>query len=67
MGGGGNLREPAGSGREIVETVMRSLPKAAAVRHHRALHFSDVADALARVDGHPVSAGACSWPSGSGC
>ena len=67
MGGGGNLREPAGSGREIVETVMRSLPKAAAVRHHRALHFSDVADALARVDGHLVSAGACSWPSGSGC
>ena len=34
-----NLREPAGSGRAIVETVMRSLPKAAAVRHHRALHF----------------------------
>ena len=48
-----NLREPAGSGRAIVETVTRSLPKAAAVRHHRALHFSDVADALARVDGHP--------------
>ena len=48
-----NLREPAGSGRAIVETVMRSLPKAAAVRHHRALHFSDVAAALARVDGHP--------------
>ena len=48
-----NLREPAGSGRAIVETVMRSLPKAAAVRHHRALHFSDVAEALARVDGHP--------------
>ena len=35
-----NLREPAGSGRAIVETVMRSLPKAAAVRHHRALHFA---------------------------
>ena len=48
-----NLREPAGSGRAAVETVMRSLPKAAAVRHHRALHFSDVAEALARVDGHP--------------
>ena len=48
-----NLREPAGSGRAIVETVMRSLPKAAAVRHHRALHFSDVAAALARVDDHP--------------
>ncbi len=48
-----NLREPAGSGRAIVETVMRSLPKAAAVRHHRALHFADVAAALARVDGHP--------------
>ena len=48
-----NLREPAGSGRAAVETVMRSLPKAAAVRHHRALHFSDVAAALARVDGHP--------------
>ena len=48
-----NLREPAGSGRAAVETVMRSLPKAAAVRHHRALHFSDVASALARVDGHP--------------
>ena len=48
-----NLREPAGSGRAAVETVMRSLPKAAEVRHHRALHFSDVAAALARVDGHP--------------
>ena len=48
-----NLREPAGSGRAAVETVMRSLPKGAAVRHHRALHFSDVAEALARVDGHP--------------
>ena len=48
-----NLREPAGSGRAAVETVMRSLPRAAAVRHHRALHFSDVAAALARVDGHP--------------
>ena len=48
-----NLREPAGSGRAAVETVMRSLPKAAAVRHHRALHFSDVAAALARVGGHP--------------
>ena len=48
-----NLREPAGSGRAIVETVMRSLPKAAAVRHHRALHFSDVAAALSRVDAHP--------------
>ena len=48
-----NLREPAGSGRAIIETVMRSLPKAAAVRHHRALHFSDVAEALAKVDGHP--------------
>ena len=40
-----NLREPAGSGRAAVETVMRSLPKAAEVRHHRALHFSDVAAA----------------------
>ena len=40
-----NLREPAGSDRAIVETVTRSLPKAAAVRHHRALHFSDVAEA----------------------
>ena len=48
-----NLREPAGSGRAIMETVMRSLPKAAAVRHHRALHFSDVAAALSRVDAHP--------------
>ena len=48
-----NLREPAGSGRAIVEIVTRSLPKAAAVRHHRALHFSDVAAALSRVDGHP--------------
>ena len=48
-----NLREPAGSGRSIVETVTRSLPKAAAVRHHRALHFSDVAAALRKVDGHP--------------
>ena len=48
-----NLREPAGSGRAIVETVTRSLPKAAAVRHHRALHFSDVAAALDKVDGHP--------------
>ena len=48
-----NLREPAGSGRAIVETVMRSLPKAAAVRHHPALHFADVAEALAKVDGHP--------------
>ncbi len=48
-----NLREPAGSGRAVVETVTRSLPKAAAVRHHRALHFSDVAAALSRVDGHP--------------
>ena len=48
-----NLREPAGSGRAIVETVMRSLPKAAAVRHHRALHFADVAAALRKVDGHP--------------
>ena len=47
-----NLREPAGSGRSIVETVTRSLPKAAAVRHHRALHFSDVAAALRKVDGH---------------
>ena len=36
-----NLREPPGSGRAAVETVMRSLPRAAAVRHHRALHFSD--------------------------
>ena len=34
-----NLREPAGSGRAIVETVMRSLSKAAA--------------ALRKVDGHP--------------
>ena len=48
-----NLREPAGSGRAIVETVMRSLPKAAAVRHHRALHFSGVAEALSRLDAHP--------------
>ena len=48
-----NLREPAGSGRAIVETVMRSLPKAAAVRHHRALHFADVAGALRKVDAHP--------------
>ena len=48
-----NLREPAGSGRAIVETVTRSLPKAAAVRHHRALHFSDVAAALGKVDAHP--------------
>ena len=48
-----NLREPAGSGRAIVETVTRSLPKAAAVRHHRALHFSDVAEALKKVDAHP--------------
>ena len=48
-----NLREPAGSGRVAVETVMRSLPKAGAVRHHRAPHFSDIAAALARVDGHP--------------
>ena len=48
-----NLREPAGSGRAAVETVMRSLPKATAVRHHRALHFSDVAAALSKVDGHP--------------
>ena len=48
-----NLREPAGSGRAIVETVMRSLPKAAVVRHHRALHFADVAAALSRVDAHP--------------
>ena len=48
-----NLREPAGSGRAAVETVMRSLPKAAEVRHHPALHYSDVASALARVDGHP--------------
>ena len=48
-----NLREPAGSGRSAVETVMRSLPKAAEVRHRRALHFSDVAAALARVDGRP--------------
>ena len=48
-----NLREPAGSGRAIVETVMRSLPKAGAVRHHPALHFADVAAALARVDAHP--------------
>ena len=47
-----NLREPAGSGRSVVETVTRSLPKAAAVRHHRAPHFSDAAAALARVDGH---------------
>ena len=51
-----NLREPAGSGRAVVETVLRSPPKAAAVRHHRALHFSDVAAALARVDGHPLIA-----------
>ncbi|MDE0062605.1 MAG: integrase arm-type DNA-binding domain-containing protein [Gammaproteobacteria bacterium] len=48
-----NLREPAGSGRAIVETVTRSQPKAAAVRHHRALHFSDVAEALKKVDAHP--------------
>ena len=48
-----DLREPAGSGRAIVETVTRSLPKAAAVRHHRALHFADVAEALGRVDAHP--------------
>ena len=45
--------EPAGSGWAIVEIVTRSLPRAAAVRHHRALHFSDVAAALSRVDGHP--------------
>ena len=50
-----NLREPAGSGRAIVETVTRSLPKAAAVRHHRALHCADVTDALART---PIRA----WP-----
>ena len=48
-----NLREPAGSGRAIVETVMRSLPKAAAVRHHPALHFADVADAQGRQGGRP--------------
>ena len=59
-----NLREPAGSGRAIIETVMRSLPKAAAVRHHRALHFSDVAAAPARVDGHRRIG--CGWRSGSG-
>ena len=45
--------EPACSGWAIVEIVTRSLPRAAAVRHHRALHFSDVAAALSRVDGHP--------------
>ena len=48
-----NLREPAGSGRAIVETVTRSLPKAAAVRHHPALHFADVPEALGKVDAHP--------------
>ncbi|MDE0038756.1 MAG: hypothetical protein OXU77_14565, partial [Gammaproteobacteria bacterium] len=48
-----NLCESAGSGRAIVETVTRSLPKAAAVRHHRSLDFSDVADAHGKVDGHP--------------
>ena len=32
---------------------MRSLPKAAAVRHHPELHFADVAAALAPLDGHP--------------
>ena len=48
-----NLREHAGSGRAAVETVTRTLPKAATVRHHRALHFSDVAAAFANVDGHP--------------
>ena len=48
-----NLRDLAGSGRAAVEAVTRSLPKAAAVRHHRALHFSDVPAALAGVDGHP--------------
>ena len=32
---------------------MRSLPKAAAVRRHRALHLSDVATALTKVDAHP--------------
>ncbi len=47
-----SLREPAGSGRAIMETVMRSLPKAGAVRHHPALHFADVAAAPARVDAH---------------
>ena len=46
------LREPAGSGRAVVETVIRSLPNAAAVRRHPALHFSDVAAALDKVDGH---------------
>ena len=57
-----NLREPAGRGRAVVETVMRALPKAAAVHHHRALHFSDVAEALWRETGRrtwtaaPVSA-----------
>jgi len=48
-----NLREHAGSGRAAVEAVTRTLPKAAAVRHHQALHFSDVGAALAAVDGHP--------------
>ena len=28
-------------------------PSRYAVRHHLALHFADVAAALARVDGHP--------------
>ena len=34
-----NLREPAGSGRVIVEAVMRSLPKAAAVPPSGAARF----------------------------
>ncbi|MXY58853.1 MAG: hypothetical protein F4029_06240 [Gammaproteobacteria bacterium] len=62
-----NLREPAGSGRAIVETVTRSLPKAAAVRHHRGLHFSDVATALKKVDAQPRIAQSCNSPSGSAC
>ena len=33
--------------------MTRSLPKAAAVRHHPALHFADVADALRKMNAHP--------------
>ena len=49
-----NLHEPGGSGRAIMETVKRSLPKAAVVWHHPALHFADVAVALSKgMQEHP--------------
>ena len=62
-----NLREPNGSGRVIVETVTRSLPKAAAVRHHRRCTLPTWRKRSEWWTRTRASRAACNWPSGSAC